>query len=196
MSNTTWSKHYKIVMLGGGGVGKSALSIMFIQQHFLEYYDPTIEDSYRKQVSINGDVVLVEVLDTAGQEEFKSMREQWIRQGDGFFIVFSITSRNSLSEINGIRIVIERTREKIIQSVPCLLFGNKADLDSLREIGPEEATDTANTLSCRYFEGSAKTNLNLEEAYFSLIRNIRDHPSRAGGSLPYGQKKSRRCVIL
>jgi small GTP-binding protein len=54
----------KLVILGGGGVGKSALTIQFIQGYFLDVYDPTIEDSYRKQTSVDGKVVLIDLLDT------------------------------------------------------------------------------------------------------------------------------------
>jgi hypothetical protein len=63
-------------VVGGGGVGKSALTIQFIQKHFVEEYDPTIEDSYRKQVTIDGEACLLDILDTAGQEEYASMRDQ------------------------------------------------------------------------------------------------------------------------
>lgn len=61
------SETYKIVVLGSGGVGKSALTIQFIQGNFVEKYDPTIEDSYRKQVQIDGRLVMLDILDTAGR---------------------------------------------------------------------------------------------------------------------------------
>lgn len=61
-------------MVGGGGVGKSALTIQLIQNHFIDEYDPTIEDSYRKQVSIDDETCLLDILDTAGQEEYSAMR--------------------------------------------------------------------------------------------------------------------------
>jgi len=150
---------------------------------------------------VDGDVLVVEVLDTAGQEEFKTMREQWIRQGEGFFIVYSITSRNSFSEVIGIRKDIERTREDQIQTSPCLLFANKVDLSDTREVSTEEGLDTAKSFSCPFFEGSAKTNINLEQAYFSLIRSIKKYREEKGGvrvsnnNLPY-QKRQRRCIIL
>lgn len=54
-----------------GGVGKSALTIQLIQNHFVDEYDPTIEDSYRKQVVIDGETCLLDILDTAGQEEYR-----------------------------------------------------------------------------------------------------------------------------
>lgn len=71
-----FTREYKIVVVGGGGVGKSALTIQFIQSQFVDEYDPTIEDSYRKQCHIDGESVLLDVLDTAGQEEYSAMREQ------------------------------------------------------------------------------------------------------------------------
>jgi len=78
-------RQYKLVVVGGGGVGKSALTIQFIQGHFVDDYDPTIEDSYRKQCVIDDEVALLDILDTAGQEEYHAMREQYMRTGEGFF---------------------------------------------------------------------------------------------------------------
>lgn len=59
-------REYKIVVLGSGGVGKSALTVQFVQGIFVEKYDPTIEDSYRKQVEVDGQQCMLEILDTAG----------------------------------------------------------------------------------------------------------------------------------
>uniref|UniRef100_A0A158PAD1 Small monomeric GTPase n=1 Tax=Angiostrongylus cantonensis TaxID=6313 RepID=A0A158PAD1_ANGCA len=90
----------RVVVVGGGGVGKSALTIQFIQQYFVHDYDPTIEDSYTKQCFVDEDLCKLEaygsftVLDTAGQEEFCTMREQYLRSGNGFLIVFAVTDRN------------------------------------------------------------------------------------------------------
>ena len=77
-------KEYKLVVVGGGGVGKSALTIQLIQSHFVSEYDPTIEDSYHKQCTLDGELVLLDILDTAGQEEYSAMREQYMRTGEGF----------------------------------------------------------------------------------------------------------------
>ena len=62
----TRMREYKIVVLGSGGVGKSALTVQFVQGIFVEKYDPTIEDSYRKQVEVDGQQCMLEILDTAG----------------------------------------------------------------------------------------------------------------------------------
>merc|ERR1712137_1153044 len=76
---TTTMTEYKLVIVGGGGVGKSALTIQLIQNHFIDEYDPTIEDSYRKQVTIDDETCLLDILDTAGQEEYSAMRDQYMR---------------------------------------------------------------------------------------------------------------------
>jgi GTPase KRas protein len=65
---------HKIVVLGDGGVGKTALTIQLCLSHFVETYDPTIEDSYRKQVVIDEIPCVLEVLDTAGQEEYTAFK--------------------------------------------------------------------------------------------------------------------------
>ncbi len=60
----------------------------------MDEYDPTIEDSYRKQCVIDDEVALLDILDTAGQEEYSAMREQYMRTGEGFLLVYSITDKS------------------------------------------------------------------------------------------------------
>merc|ERR1719192_286547 len=91
---------YKLVVLGGGGVGKSTLTIRFLTDNFIDEYDPTICDSYRKQIRLEDDkVYLLDILDTAGQEEFRVMRDEWIRSGDGFLLVYSINDTSSFDKV-------------------------------------------------------------------------------------------------
>ncbi|XP_059239071.1 ras-related protein R-Ras isoform X1 [Mustela nigripes] len=87
------SETHKLVVVGGGGVGKSALTIQFIQSYFVSDYDPTIEDSYTKICAVDGVPARLDILDTAGQEEFGAMREQYMRAGHGFLLVFAINDR-------------------------------------------------------------------------------------------------------
>ncbi|XP_028841126.1 ras-related protein R-Ras isoform X2 [Denticeps clupeoides] len=85
-------ERYKLVVVGGGGVGKSALTIQFIQSYFVSDYDPTIEDSYTKICNVDGKETRLDILDTAGQEEFGAMREQYMRSGEGFLLVFALNN--------------------------------------------------------------------------------------------------------
>lgn len=87
---------YKLVVVGAGGVGKSALTIQLIQNHFVDEYDPTIEDSYRKQVVIDGETCLLDILDTAGQEEYSAMRDQYMRTGKASCVCLPSTTPSPL----------------------------------------------------------------------------------------------------
>jgi small GTP-binding protein len=91
-----------IVVLGAGAVGKSALTIQFIQGHFVERYDATIEDIYRKPFEIDGSASVLTIIDTAGQDNFTSMREQYMKKGQGFVLVFSITDSESFQALKKI----------------------------------------------------------------------------------------------
>lgn len=119
---------YKLVVVGAGGVGKSALTIQLIQNHFVDEYDPTIEDSYRKQVVIDGETCLLDILDTAGQEEYSAMRDQYMRTGEGFLLVFAVNSAKSFEDIGTYREQIKRVKDA--EEVPMVLVGNKCDLSS------------------------------------------------------------------
>ncbi|KAJ3978436.1 ras protein, partial [Lentinula detonsa] len=72
--------NWKIAILGDGGVGKTALAV--------QTYDPTIEDAYRKQWVVDNRMCLTEIIDTAGQEDFQTLRDQWVREGQGFIFVY------------------------------------------------------------------------------------------------------------
>ncbi|KAG5419092.1 RAS1 [Candida metapsilosis] len=164
-------REYKLVVVGGGGVGKSALTIQLIQSHFVDEYDPTIEDSYRKQCTIDGEQVLLDVLDTAGQEEYSAMREQYMRTGEGFLLVYSINSKNSLEELQTFYEQILRVKDS--DQVPVLVVGNKCDLEMERQVSYEEGQALANSFNCPFLETSAKLRINVEEAFFDLVKYVR-----------------------
>jgi len=170
---------YKLVIVGGGGVGKSALTIQLIQNHFIDEYDPTIEDSYRKQVTIDEETCLLDILDTAGQEEYSAMRDQYMRTGQGFIMVYAITSRSSFDEIASFREQILRVKDK--DKVPMILVGNKCDLETERQVTTGEGQDLAKSFGCPFFESSAKTRVNVEECFYELVREIRKELAGYGG---------------
>ncbi|VUC26132.1 unnamed protein product [Clonostachys rosea] len=159
---------HKVVILGDGGVGKTAIANQFIVQHFVTTYDPTGDGSYRKQVVVDGTPCVVEVLDTDGQDEYKALRELWIREGEAFLLVFSITSRNSFTSVRSYCQQIQKIKKS---EVPLILVGNKSDLASTdREVSPQEAEALAKELNCTFIETSAKIPHNIDETFHSLIR--------------------------
>ena len=110
-ASNDWTE-YKLMVLGAGGVGKSALTIQFVQSHFLDEYDPMIEESYRKQCVIDDEVAVLDILITAGQEEFGPMRVQYMHTGEGFLLVYSIIDRNSFEEIPKLYRQILRVKDR------------------------------------------------------------------------------------
>ncbi|THD27805.1 Ras protein let-60 [Fasciola hepatica] len=176
---------YKLVVVGAGGVGKSALTIQLIQNHFVEEYDPTIglnnninlpllyiEDSYRKQVVIDGEICLLDILDTAGQEEYSAMRDQYMRTGEGFLCVFAMNNYKSFEDINQYREQIKRVKDA--DEAPMVLVGNKLDLTH-RAVCANEAKMLANSYGIPYVETSAKTRQGVDEAFYTLVREIRKY---------------------
>jgi len=164
-------REYKLVVVGGGGVGKSALTIQFIQSHFVDEYDPTIEDSYRKQCVIDEEVALLDVLDTAGQEEYSAMREQYMRTGEGFLLVYSITDRQSFEEIMTFQQQILRVKDK--DYFPMIVVGNKCDLEGERQVSTLEGQNLARQFGCKFIETSAKSRINVDNAFYDIVREIR-----------------------
>lgn len=165
-------REYKLVVVGGGGVGKSALTIQMVQSHFVSEYDPTIEDSYRKQVLVDQTPAILDILDTAGQEEYSAMREQYMRTGEGFLLVYSITSRSSFEEVVGFYKQICRVKDS--DRIPLILVGNKCDLEEHRKVSIEEGKRLAELFgNCRFMETSAKMRIHVEDAFCDLVREIR-----------------------
>ncbi|CAM0136252.1 Ras GTPase [Umbelopsis sp. WA50703] len=183
MSKASFLREYKVVVVGGGGVGKSALTIQFIQSHFVDEYDPTIEDSYRKQCVIDHETALLDVLDTAGQEEYSAMREQYMRNGEGFLLVYSITSRMSFEEINTFYQQIRRVKDR--DFFPMVLIANKCDLEHDRQVSSHEGRDLAKSFGCTFIETSAKQRINVDEAFYHVVRDIRRfNKEQQGGAGP------------
>ncbi|CAF0980132.1 unnamed protein product [Adineta ricciae] len=157
---------YKIIVLGCGGVGKSAITIQFVKSFFFSDYDPTIEDSYVKQCLIDNQIAQLEILDSAGQEEFKPMREQYMRVGEGFLLVFSLTDRHSLEECYKLHRDIIRIKDS--DHVPMLLIGNKLDI---RQTDLDiQARNAAIAMRIPYYETSARTRYNIDEVFMELMR--------------------------
>ncbi|KAJ4924845.1 hypothetical protein JOQ06_003795 [Pogonophryne albipinna] len=138
-------REYKLVVLGSGGVGKSALGI------FVEKYDPTIEDSYRKQV----------------EEQFTAMRDLYMKNGQGFALVYSITAQSTFNDLQDLREQILRVKDT--EDVPMILVGNKCDLEVERVVAKDSGVGLARQWnSCAFLETSAKSKINVNEEGLNL----------------------------
>lgn len=187
---------YKLVVVGAGGVGKSALTIQLIQNHFVDEYDPTIEDSYRKQVVIDGETCLLDILDTAGQEEYSAMRDQYMRTGEGFLLVFAVNNAESFEDIAMYREQIRRVKDA--DDVPMVLVGNKCDLQA-RSVDPRIVKELTQSYNIPFVETSAKTRMGVDNAFHALVREIRRDRINKGKDKKRGRSKRltwNNCHIL
>ncbi|KAI8139618.1 small GTPase superfamily [Fennellomyces sp. T-0311] len=183
---------HKVIMVGSGGVGKSALTLQYMYGDFVEEYDPTKADSYRKKVVLDNQECQIDILDTAGQEEYAAIRDNYYRSGEGFLCVFSVCEHESLEHTQEFRDQILRVLDD--ETVPFILVGNKVDLAHLRKVENSEASALASEWNCPYIETSAKTRQNVEQVYTILMRQIRDRKVRQQKSS--SPDKDSCCVIL
>ena len=191
--------HYKLVVLGAGAVGKSAITTQFVQGCFVCEYDPTIEDTYARSLAIDNENVRLEILDTVGQGDFPPLRTYQIKQGQGFLIVYAIDDRASLEEVEVFhRDVLTR---KGVTNVPLVICGNKCDREDKRVVSEIEGKELAQRLNAKFFETSALANIHIEDAFRTLVLEIRqsDPPSQPPkeNESTYRKKGGRkRCVLV
>ncbi|KAJ6600567.1 ras protein [Mycena vulgaris] len=175
---------WRLVVLGD--VGTTALACQFTLSCFIgershppRAYDPTIEDCYRKQLMVDDRMCFVEVIDTAGQVEYATLRDQWVREGQAFLLVYSIASRSTFDRLEVFRQTVQRI--------------NGA---SKREISEEEGAALARQWACEFIETSAKTAHNVERAFTTLIRALRASRPAVSPTKPRPLKSKRSCIIM
>ena len=173
------------------------MTIRLVNRVFQDQYDPTIEDCFRTSRNIMGKEVVFDVLDTAGQDEFVSIKQQYMVLGKVFLIVYSITSRQSFEECQSAVELLLKTRSD--QAIWALV-GNKVDLDSERVITTEEGEKYAKEKGAiGLIETSAKNNLNIDKAFITVIEQFlklkeeRKSASRASEDKKGGKKG---CLLL
>lgn len=185
----------QVVILGTGAVGKSAITINFVKKFFCDEYDPTIEDSYSKQVVVDGKSVVLDILDTAGQDEYSAMRETYMRGGEGFILVYSLNSRDSFDEVLEFAGLISRVKDVDIRKVPLLLLGNKCDLPEEEwEVSEQEGKELAKNLGAKFFLTSAYLTINIQESFEQMVRQVRSHKEREDAEATKKGKKSKLSV--
>eukprot|EP00441_Pelagodinium_beii_P022874 CAMPEP_0197666460 /NCGR_PEP_ID=MMETSP1338-20131121/62575_1 /TAXON_ID=43686 ORGANISM="Pelagodinium beii, Strain RCC1491" /NCGR_SAMPLE_ID=MMETSP1338 /ASSEMBLY_ACC=CAM_ASM_000754 /LENGTH=177 /DNA_ID=CAMNT_0043245485 /DNA_START=12 /DNA_END=541 /DNA_ORIENTATION=- len=170
----------QMIIMGVGGVGKSALTRRYIHNDWKEGYNPTVEDKHTTTMDIDGTAIQIELLDTAGQEEFSALRQTFMHKGDGFILTFSITNDTTMEDLKKIRDDVLKVHQN--KQVPMLLVGNKCDLSSERAVTAGEAKRVAQEWGCEYIETSAKANINVDKLFETIVRNIlKSDPTKGGG---------------
>ncbi|KAI1313415.1 hypothetical protein EDD11_002650 [Mortierella claussenii] len=160
---------FSIVVVGDGAVGKSALTLRFLRDQFHDEYDPTIEDSYCRHIEVDEKEYTLDIIDTAGQDEYRGhWNDQFLRAGDGFICVYSITSMGSFQELIGLRDQIWRAKES--EHVPMMIAANKSDLEEERQIAMKTGQEFATMSNSLYIETSRANEFSFPEGHVDMAK--------------------------
>eukprot|EP00287_Rhodomonas_sp_CCMP768_P004093 CAMPEP_0196728116 /NCGR_PEP_ID=MMETSP1091-20130531/8900_1 /TAXON_ID=302021 /ORGANISM="Rhodomonas sp., Strain CCMP768" /LENGTH=311 /DNA_ID=CAMNT_0042070823 /DNA_START=45 /DNA_END=980 /DNA_ORIENTATION=- len=175
----------KVAVLGFMGVGKSAVTIQFTEGHFQEPYSPTIENTFQKIIRHKGVEYQLDILDTAGQDEYQIFHTRYAMGIHGYILMYSVVSRRSFDMVTTIR-------DKLLNAVgtediPHVLVGNKSDLVHEREVPTEEGQTLADGWGIPFLECSAKFNHNIEQVFKGLIAH-----TEVGGEA----QKDGKCRVM
>ncbi|KAI9834384.1 MAG: GTP-binding protein [Sarea resinae] len=182
-------KQRKMAIVGSRSVGKSSLTVQFVDGHFVESYYPTIENTFSKVIKYKGQDYATEIIDTAGQDEYSILNSKHFIGIHGYVLVYSIASKQSFEMIRVIR-------DKILNHlgaewVPLTIVGNKSDLrPEQRQVTVEDGRGLAEEFKCAWTEASARYNENVTRAFELMIAEIEksQNPSQ-----PTGNKQ---CIVM
>ncbi|XP_014211629.1 GTP-binding protein Rheb homolog [Copidosoma floridanum] len=179
------SKQRKIAIMGYRSVGKSSLSIQFVEGQFVDSYDPTIENTFTKNTRVHSQDYEVKLVDTAGQDEYSIFPTQYSMDIHGYVLVYSITSAKSFEVVQVIYDKLLDITGKV--HVPKVLVGNKTDLYVDRMVTTEQGKRLADSWHAAFLETSAKQNESVADIFHTLLLEI----EKADGNV---QEKS-SCVV-
>jgi len=172
--------------MGYRSVGKSSLAIQFVQGQFVDYYEPTIENTFNKTVNIKGTQYELLLVDTAGQDEYSMFPAEYSVDVNGYVLVYSIDSVHSFEVCKSIH---EKLMDLVGGSVPIILVGNKTDLHVDRRVTQVQGKALAEEMKAVFIETSAKENQNVEDIFKLVVTQME--------SLNGGQEVDKKnCQIM
>ncbi|NXC00952.1 REBL1 GTPase, partial [Orthonyx spaldingii] len=164
-------RHRKVLILGYRAVGKTSLAHQFVEGKFVECYEPTVESTYSKVVVVGKDEFQLQLVDTAGQDEYTILPHSFIIGIHGYVLVYSVTSLQSFQVVKTLHNKLYESRGKT--RMPVVLVGNKADLAlRSREVRTEEGKKLAESWGAIFLESSAKESQVTVGIFMKLLEEI------------------------
>lgn len=164
-------KKRKILVLGSPGVGKSAIVTRFMDDVFYDYYNPSLQTSYKKILNFNNETIELEIVDLEGQSEHTIISYSRFSYGiSGYILSYSIENRQSFELIKIINNKLNCNFGR--QDIPKILIANKSDLNNRREIPIEAGKYLAKELNCPFLECSARSRDNIDRVFHTILVEI------------------------
>ncbi|PWN51724.1 putative SEC4-like Rab/GTPase [Violaceomyces palustris] len=186
MPNPHYDFLIKLLLIGDSGVGKSCLLLRFCDDAWTPSFITTIGIDFKiRTIELDGKRIKLQIWDTAGQERFRTITTAYYRGAMGILLVFDVTDEKSFQNIRTWHSNIEQHAS---EGVSKILVGNKSDWEEKRVVTAEQGEALAAELGIPYIETSAKSNSNVEEAFFNLARDVKARliDSAAGGDAATG----------
>ncbi|KAK9478188.1 P-loop containing nucleoside triphosphate hydrolase protein [Lipomyces japonicus] len=184
-TSTTFSEgpeRISVVILGDGGTGKSCITMRLVRSQWVEEYDPTIEDSYSTIREVDGQTYYLDLVDTAGQEEYRGLLGGLWQAGnaaDAYLLVYDVTSPDTLAALDEFDDLISNAQEinHSPHAVPPVkaVAGNKCDLIQTRAVTAAQGLSWARKHGCAFMETSALMSVNIEETFAIIIRRVMEN---------------------
>ena len=149
----------KIIILGASTVGKTTIFLRYFHQDHTQVLSTMGIDFKTKFFKFDDKKMKINYIDTAGQEKFKSISENYLKGTDGVILVFDLTNKETFDLVTYWHECMKKNNKSNIGKI---LFGNKNDLEDKREVTYEEGKELANSIGCEYYEGSAMSGENID----------------------------------
>lgn len=174
--NSEYDYLFKLLLIGDSGVGKSCLLLRFADDTYTNDYISTIGVDFKiKTVDLDGKTVKLQIWDTAGQERFRTITSSYYRGAHGIIIVYDVTDQESF---NNVKTWLQEIDRYGTAGVLKLLVGNKNDLTDKKVVEYEVAKEFADSLQIPVLETSALDSSNVEEAFLTMARQIKESMSQ------------------
>jgi len=170
MAKKTYDLLFKLLLIGDSGVGKTCVLFRFSDDTFNTTFISTIGIDFKiKTVELQGKKIKLQIWDTAGQERFHTITTSYYRGANGILLVYDITQPKTFDNISK---WLRNINEHASEDVERMLIGNKCDMEDKRLISEERGKKVAEENGIKFFETSAKENINIEIAFNTLAEDI------------------------